>query len=140
MSDLKSPAAMYLNAVLLVAVGLLSSLLLLLEDFRFERLGLLVVAVWAFCRAYYFAFYVIEHYVDPTYKFSGLINFFLYVHGKSQKRVPVSAAETHSIAEASQGVGSDATAEGGVPWEATNHDSISPPSGRCSPGSGRGSP
>ena len=34
--------------------------------------ALLAVSVWAFCRAYYFAFYVIERYVDPTYRFSGL--------------------------------------------------------------------
>jgi hypothetical protein len=39
---------------------------------------LLLVAIWAFCRAYYFAFYVIEHYVDPAYRFSGLIDFFRY--------------------------------------------------------------
>lgn len=29
-------------------------------------------ALWGFCRAYYFAFYVIEKYVDPGYQFSGL--------------------------------------------------------------------
>ena len=33
---------------------------------------LLALAIWAFCRAYYFAFYVIEHYIDPGFKFAGL--------------------------------------------------------------------
>lgn len=33
---------------------------------------LLLLAIWCFCRAYYFAFYVIEHHVDPNFKFSGL--------------------------------------------------------------------
>lgn len=41
--------------------------------------GLLVVCVWAFCRAYYFAFYVIERYLDPGYKFSGLTSVIAYV-------------------------------------------------------------
>jgi hypothetical protein len=35
--------------------------------------------VWSFCRFYYFAFYVIEHYVDPSYRFSGLLSFALYL-------------------------------------------------------------
>ncbi len=29
--------------------------------------------------AYYFAFYVIEHYVDPGYRFAGLWSFVRYV-------------------------------------------------------------
>ena len=33
---------------------------------------LLAVAVWCFARSYYFAFYVIEHYVDPGFRFAGL--------------------------------------------------------------------
>jgi hypothetical protein len=37
------------------------------------------VAVWGFCRSYYFAFYVIERYVDPGYRFSGLGSFLLYI-------------------------------------------------------------
>jgi len=40
---------------------------------------LLVVSVWCFCRFYYFAFYVIERYVDSRYKFSGLGSFFAYL-------------------------------------------------------------
>jgi hypothetical protein len=30
---------------------------------------------WGFCRAYYFAVYVIEHYIDPGRKYAGLIDF-----------------------------------------------------------------
>jgi hypothetical protein len=40
---------------------------------------LLAVAIWCFARAYYFAFYVIEHYVDDSYRFSGLWSFALYL-------------------------------------------------------------
>ena len=40
---------------------------------------LLATAVWCFARFYYFAFYVIEHYVDPGYKFAGLGSFVAYL-------------------------------------------------------------
>ena len=43
---------------------------------------LLVIAIWSFCRFYYFAFYVIEHYVDPTYRFAGLSSFLKYLIGR----------------------------------------------------------
>ena len=39
---------------------------------------LMAIAIWAFCRAYYFAFYVIEHYVDPSFRFAGLGSFIRY--------------------------------------------------------------
>jgi len=43
---------------------------------------LLLLAVWAFCRAYHFAFYVIEHYADPGYRFAGLVSFLRYAWRK----------------------------------------------------------
>lgn len=79
MPDLKSPRLMYLKAALLLAVGVVSSVLLLLLAPDWRIAVLLVLAVWAFCRAYYFAFYVIEHYIDPEYKFAGLVDFVRYV-------------------------------------------------------------
>jgi hypothetical protein len=42
--------------------------------------------MWGFCRAYYFAFYVIEKYIDPNYKFSGIISFLKYATSKSEKK------------------------------------------------------
>jgi hypothetical protein len=43
---------------------------------------LLGITVWAFCRAYYFAFYVIERYVDPGYRFAGLLSLLRYIYGR----------------------------------------------------------
>lgn len=57
---------------------MLSVALLLIENPRWEVAVLTALAVWAFCRAYYFAFYVLEHYVDPSPRFSGLIPFVRY--------------------------------------------------------------
>jgi hypothetical protein len=53
--------------------------LLAIEYRSLRSVALLVVAVWCFCRFYYFAFYVIERYVDPGYRFSGLVSFARYV-------------------------------------------------------------
>lgn len=79
MGDLKDPRLIWLKAVLFVILGVLSMALLLLLAPGWRITLLFVVAVWAFCRAYYFAFYVIEHYLDPGYKFAGLSSFVAYV-------------------------------------------------------------
>jgi hypothetical protein len=50
--------------------------LVLFPDVRLACL--MGIAVWAFCRAYYFAFYVIEHYVDAGQPFAGLGAFVRY--------------------------------------------------------------
>ena len=77
-SDLKSTKLMWLKGALLLLIGAVSSTLLLLEAASLKVAILLLLTVWAFCRAYYFAFYVIQHYVDPSYRFAGLISFFRY--------------------------------------------------------------
>ena len=65
--------------MLFLLVGLLSSILLLLEHPEIKVALLLGIAVWCFCRVYYCAFYVIEHYIDSTYRFTGLWSFARYM-------------------------------------------------------------
>jgi len=84
MRDLKNPAAMWIKAIMLLGVGLAASILLVIEVGTLKGALLLVVSIWAFCRAYYFAFYVIEKYVDPGYRFSGLISVLGYVVRKKR--------------------------------------------------------
>lgn len=60
-------------------IGLLSAALLLAENWSWRAATLLGLCVWGFCRAYYFAFYVIERWVDPRFKFSGLGHFALHL-------------------------------------------------------------
>ena len=78
MTDLKNPRLIWLKGALLLAIGLAAAGLLVFETRSLRIALLLAVAVWAFCRAYYFAFYVIEKYVDPGYRFSGLLSFLRY--------------------------------------------------------------
>lgn len=72
MRDLHSSRLIWLKAWLFLLLGLASAALLLLEAPSLKLALLLALTVWAFCRAYYFAFYVLERYVDPEFKFSGL--------------------------------------------------------------------
>lgn len=78
MRDLRHPGWMYLKAALLVGIGALSFGLLLLPQTLWARVILQALMIWAWARAYYFAFYVIEHYLDPRYRFSGLLDFLRY--------------------------------------------------------------
>ncbi len=71
MGDIKKVWLLYLKGFLFFLTGFISLLLLVLLNLNFKTIVLLLLAIWGFCRAYYFAFYVIQHYVDPNYKFSG---------------------------------------------------------------------
>jgi hypothetical protein len=79
MRDLKNRKVIWLKGGMFLALGLAAAALLLLEVQSLRLTLLWALSVWAFCRAYYFAFYVIEHYVDPGYRFSGLFNFVTYL-------------------------------------------------------------
>jgi hypothetical protein len=77
--DLTNVRLLYLKGGLFVMGGVLASAALLLECPSVKVAALLVLAVWCFARAYYFAFYVIQHYADPAYRFAGLSSFVRYV-------------------------------------------------------------
>jgi hypothetical protein len=85
MADIKNPRLLYAKGALFVLGGSLAAGLILAEHPSFKVALLLAIAVWCFARAYYFAFYVIEHYIDPTYKFAGLGAFARYVFTKGGK-------------------------------------------------------
>ena len=79
MGDIKNPKLIWTKGVLFLFLGLCSASLLLLHSPDLIVGLLLCISIWSFCRAYYFAFYVIQHYVDPSYHFAGLISFVKYV-------------------------------------------------------------
>jgi hypothetical protein len=88
MPDIKSPRLLWLKFALFIFLGLLSSGLLLYLHPSLQTATLLAVAIWAFCRAYYFAFYVIERYIDPTYRFAGLTSLIRYAFRSRDKSDP----------------------------------------------------
>ncbi len=79
MKDLSNPFWIKLKGILFLLIGLVAATVLFLDNPKWQTAVLLAVTIWSWCRFYYFAFYVIEKYVDPGYKFSGLISFARYL-------------------------------------------------------------
>jgi hypothetical protein len=73
--DLQNPTWMYVKAALFVLGGALGGASILLESPTWRTAALLGLTVWCFSRAYFFAFYVIERWIDPGFRFSGLVDF-----------------------------------------------------------------
>ena len=86
MRDITNPGWIKVKGLLFLVIGLIASALLLIEHLDFKTAALLAISVWCFCRFYYFAFYVIEHYVDPSYHFSGLWSFVVYLLSRKSRR------------------------------------------------------
>ena len=79
MQDLKNPNLIILKGILFLLLGFLASGILVFQTWRIDVFILLLIAIWAFCRFYYFAFYVIQHYVDDNYRFDGLYSALKYL-------------------------------------------------------------
>ena len=79
---------MYTKAFLLLLIALISASLILIQIPRWDILVLLLICLWASCRSYYFAFYVIQNYVDPKYRFSGLFDFTCYLLNQNSQDDP----------------------------------------------------
>jgi hypothetical protein len=78
MKDLSDRKWIYLKGFLFLLIGSVSAALVLFEMPTLRVAALLALMTWGFCRAYYFAFYVIEKYVDARFRFSGLGSFVKY--------------------------------------------------------------
>ena len=77
--DLTSSKWIYTKGILFLLISMISLLLIIIQVPRWDIFALLMLCVWASCRTYYFAFYVIQNYVDPGFRFSGLIDFGRYL-------------------------------------------------------------
>ncbi|HOW70282.1 MAG TPA: hypothetical protein PKY77_06730 [Phycisphaerae bacterium] len=77
--DITNPKLLYLKGLLFLLLAMLACILILQEQPTLRTAALLAVVSWASARAYYFAFYVVEHYADPGYRFAGLGSFVRYL-------------------------------------------------------------
>lgn len=75
MKNLTNPRWIIIKGCLFLLLGLLAGGLLFWGHPTLRTGMLLAITVWAFCRFYYFVFYVIEGYVDSSYRFSGFLSF-----------------------------------------------------------------
>lgn len=88
LSDIRDKRLLFVKGLLFVCLGTIAAGLILIEHPTFRIAFLLCIAIWAFCRAYYFAFYVIQHYVDPQYRFAGLGSFVRYAWQNRKTTAP----------------------------------------------------
>ena len=79
LGDLKKPRLIIAKGILFLLLGVLAAGLIVFRHPHVITVLLLTIAIWASCRFYFFAFYVLEHYVDREYQFDGLLSAILYV-------------------------------------------------------------
>lgn len=77
--DITSPRLLCVKAVLFLVLGLAAGALLIVRSPHLATAVLLAICVWAFARAYYFLFYVIERYIDRSFRFSGIVSALRYL-------------------------------------------------------------
>ena len=74
MRDLQSRRWIVAKGVAFLAIAVASAALLVLESPSLRTAALLALLAWSACRFYYFLFYVLERYVDPTMRYAGLLD------------------------------------------------------------------
>jgi hypothetical protein len=74
MTDLKSKKWIVAKGVMFLGIAATTAALIWVEMPSVKLAVLLALLVWASCRFYYFLFYVLEHYVDPTMRYAGLLD------------------------------------------------------------------
>lgn len=72
MGDLKSKPLIVLKGFLFLVIILTTSVSLYILNTDWLTALLIVLLIWSSARFYYFLFYVLEKYVDPTLKYAGL--------------------------------------------------------------------
>ncbi len=80
--DITSPTLLKGKAALFIVLGLMAGALVIAPEFDWRKAVLLALCIWAFCRAYYFCFYVLQHYVDRQYQYAGLWSAVRYLWNK----------------------------------------------------------
>ena len=96
MTDISSPRLLYLKGALFVLCGAMAVGLILVDSPSLRTAALLGLSIWCFARAYYFAFYVIEHYVDGEYRFAGLGDFVVWSWRRFRNRSTTTQSDPES--------------------------------------------
>ncbi len=83
-ADIKNRRLLFAKGFLFLVLGLFAIAAILFENPNLRTAALLLTAIWAFCRFYYFLFYVLENYAGRTQKYSGFFDAIVYIF-KSKK-------------------------------------------------------
>lgn len=72
--DLKTSWLIHAKGMLFARLGLMAAALLFIQLPTLKTAALLGVTVWAFCRFYYYLFYVIDRYPGREKRFAGVFD------------------------------------------------------------------
>jgi hypothetical protein len=85
MTDLTSKKWIVAKGAMFAGIAIASAALILADVPSLRIAVLLALLVWASCRFYYFLFYVLEHYVDPTMRYAGLLDLLMGMRRRRQQ-------------------------------------------------------
>jgi hypothetical protein len=74
MLNIRSKNLIVIKGLLLITIVIGSIIGITCYCPRIEVVVLLLILVWASARSYYFLFYVLEKYVDPKLRYTGIID------------------------------------------------------------------
>lgn len=95
MGDLTSKPLIVLKGLLFLLIVLAAGMALFLQHPAWDTVALLVLLAWAAARFYYFLFYVLEKYVDPTLKYAGISSLLRAIlHRRKAERLTETPEET----------------------------------------------
>ena len=77
--DIKSAWLIHLKGALFLVMGMGAGSMLLVLSPTIRTATLLIITVWAFCRFYYYLFYVLDHYLGREKRFVGVIDALRYL-------------------------------------------------------------
>jgi len=83
-SDIKSKMLLHAKGFLFLVLGLLSAGAILIESQNIRTILLLIITIWAFCRFYYYLFYVLEKYIGRDQKYAGILDALKYILRRRQ--------------------------------------------------------
>ncbi len=83
--DLPKPWILIKAILFLVILALCTFIILTTNDLFAETVAVAIL-MWSSARLYYFCFYVIHTYLDPTFKFTGIVSALRWIFTKPRQR------------------------------------------------------
>lgn len=85
MADITNKKLIILKGILFFVIGTMTAILIVQLTESILVLVLFGVGVWAFCRFYYFLFYVLEKYVGIEGRYAGIADLLIRLLRKGKK-------------------------------------------------------
>jgi hypothetical protein len=87
-ADLKRPWLIHAKGLFFIIIGVISAGLLFIQVPTLRTAVLLCLTIWAFCRFYYYLFYVLDRYLGREKRFAGVIDAIQYLISNSDRSEP----------------------------------------------------